>query len=110
MINSSSVGLFWISKDYSTITDIEGLKEFTPGDITSGILVQPIGGHHLYNFPRDIPRGRVELHGGKLKVYLGEDFPKEKLTALIAQVISLFNLGQYQDIITPVSHYHWNKK
>ena len=108
--DSPSVGLFWLSKDYSAITDIEGLKEFTTSDIASGILVQPIGGHYLYDFPRDIPRGRVELHNGKIKIYLGEDFPKEKLAAITAQVISSFNLVQHQELVTPVFHYHWNTK
>jgi len=107
---ASSAGLFWLSKDYSTITDIGGLKEFTADDVASGILVQPIGGHHLYDFPRDTPRGRVKLQNGKLKIYLGNDFPKEKLPVITAQVISLFNLEKYQEIVMPVFHYHWNTK
>ena len=105
---NSYVGLFWLSKDYSSITDINGLKEFTKDDVKSGVLVQPIGGHYLHDFPRDIPRGRVELHGKKLKIYLGEDFPKEKFNLIKNQVIDSFKLDQYIDIIIPKYHYHWN--
>ena len=90
IIICSYVGLFWLSKDYSSITDVNGLKEFTESDVKSGVLIQPIGGHYLYNFPRDVPRGRVELHEGKLKIYLGEDFPKEKYNSLKDRVIESF--------------------
>jgi len=109
-IKSSCVGVFWLDRDYSGVTDIADTQDFTSADVSAGHLVQPAGGHYYHNFDRDIPRGRVELKDGKLRLFLGEDFPRDKLQPIIEDVIKAFNLQSCRNLIMPVFHYHWNVK
>jgi len=107
---SSMAGLFWLSKDYTSIIDVQGLHEFSTGDIAAKATIQPIGGHYLYDYSKDTPRGRVELLDGVIKIWLGKDVPKEKFHSLVESIIKQFNLGQHRSIIKPDTHWHWNAK
>jgi len=108
---SAKVGLFWLSKDHKTVEEkIEGENGFDIDDVRSLKIIQPIGGHYWFDQNKDIPRGRIELVRGELRVYLGEDFPKELYDVVLEQLIAKFQLGDFRDIIKPVYHYHWNIK
>jgi len=109
-IDSPCVGIFWLSNDCSELTDITGFQKFTKKDLQDKSYIQPQGGHHLYTFPRDQPRGRLEVGNGLIKIYLGEDFPKELENTVKEQVIKWFKLDEFRDLIKMVYHYHWNTK
>ncbi|WP_461247999.1 hypothetical protein [Treponema sp. R6D11] len=104
------MGIFWLSKDCSELTEITGLQKFTEKDLQDKSYVQPQGGHHLHTFPRDQPRGRIEVGDGLIKLYLGEDFPREFEQQIKEQVIKWFRLEEYKHLIKVVYHYHWNTK
>jgi len=102
------VGLFWFSKDYSSVEMTAGMREVTKSDIVQRNRVDPVGLHAEHDAPRDQPRGRVFFNDGEFQVWVGEDCPltDEEVANLVKKEFALRQL----ESIKVRRHYHWNTK
>ena len=100
-----SIGLFWFSEDYSSITRVEGLRKLKMSDIVKGSRVAPDSVHAEYSMARSAPRGMVIFEGGMFHDYVGEDCPIDP----VALVKKAFGLERVSDARFKVTqHFHWN--
>jgi hypothetical protein len=106
----AQIGLFWFSKDYTSIIRIEGEREISDADLLKPERIDPISVHAEYDMPRDIPRGRVNYNGNIFNIWVGEDCLLED-KILINMVKEYFSLEKIDSGKFKVKrHYHWNTK
>lgn len=104
---SSFVGLFWFTDDYKQVTDIIGVKEFSPEDVAAKLDVFPDGFHSDYESdPSYKPRGRVSLSRGNVIINVGLKCPD----SAINPVIEVFGLKPYEAVLHIGKGYHWDTK
>ena len=108
--NISQVGLFWFSKDYQKITEIQGTREISNSDLLKPDRIDPIGVHAEYDMPRDQPRGRISYMDSIFKINVGEDceIDDSTITSLVKNNFGLTILNDSKFKI--VKHWHWNTK
>jgi hypothetical protein len=105
--NSPIVGLFWLNKEYTEILGPLGVNKFEQKDILNKANIYPDGCHRDYvSIPSKLPRGRVELSEGQIKVFVGKKCPD----TVLDMVIKMFNLETYRNDVRLVKGYHWDKK
>ena len=104
------VGLFWFSKDYTSIVRVEGERKLSKFDLLRPSLVEPVGFHAKYTMPRDTPRGRIYYENKMFVVYVGEDcsLADEELIKLLKPQFGLTSVAFNKFKI--IKHYHWNTK
>jgi hypothetical protein len=105
LVKQSCVGLFWFDDSYSKISRVEGLKEFSNGDVVAKAYVNPIGRHIDYDsLPAKHPRGRVVMDAGNIFIYVGLDCPD----SAISLVKDYFGLTKYGSKVNVLKNEHWN--
>lgn len=106
-IFASYAGLFWFDNNYKRVTDITGVKEILPKDITAKLDVFPDGFHSDYKSnPSYKPRGRVSLSRGIVIINVGLKCPD----SAIELVIEAFGLQLYKNVLHISKGYHWDAK
>jgi hypothetical protein len=104
-VGSSCVGVFWFNREYSEVKDINGLVEFTDGDLVSGVDINPSNGHPFYRQDIDSePRGRVAVDNGQVYVFVG----RECSDRAIELVKKSFGLVKYGSRVKVVRGGHWD--
>ena len=93
LIKSAFAGLFWFNDDYTEVTDICGIREFTKGDVIAKLSVSPDGGHIDYeDKTHKSPRGRVSVYDGHVIISVGTECPDPALQL----VVDAFGLRDYK--------------
>ena len=106
-LNSSFVGLFWFSEDYSEIIRDEGVVEFFESDIALKNIVLPDGAHRSYeSHPYNLPRGRIEVEGGSVIISVGFACPDK----IIEKIIQDYGLRKYRSVIKVKRSSFWDKR
>jgi hypothetical protein len=104
---SPLVGLFWLNKGYTEILGPLGVNNFNHDDVLNKINIYPDGCHRDYvSVPSKLPRGRVELSEGLIKVFVGKKCPD----TVLEMVIEMFNLEDFRNDVRLVKGYHWDRK
>ena len=105
---SSYVGLFWFQNDYQSIVHTEGDHEFFARDIEAKNTVLPKGTHRSFSVdsPYALPRGRIEVEGGKVIVSIGLNCPDSALE----QVFKDYGLCEYRNVMEIRRNKFWNKR
>jgi hypothetical protein len=82
-VKSSYIGLFWFSRDYSKIDYQVADKEFTRADVIADRWITPEGEHLDYKSDfTSLPRGRIGLEGGVVKIYVGTKCPDSAINLI----------------------------
>ena len=107
-ITSAYAGLFWFQEDFSSIVHNEGEVEFHTSDIVRRNSVLPIGTHRSFSVegPYSLPRGRVEVEGGKVIISIGEACPE----TAIELVIKAYGLARFRDVLVVKKNKFWDKR
>lgn len=108
VIGSSYVGLFWLKEDYSDFDMFHGDVEFHLSDLVGGVDVLPGGTHRSYGVgsPYSLPRGRVEVSGGKVIISVGCSCPHD----IIDRIIDAYGLERFRSIIEVKRNKFWDRR
>jgi hypothetical protein len=105
-LNSAFAGLFWLDRDFTGITDVAGLREFTINDVKNKASIFPDGFHIDRDVTGNIPRGRVSLMDGRVVINVGLDCPD----SIIPLIKKEFGLDDLEIVVKAVKGSHWNVK
>ena len=104
----SYTGLFWFSEDHGTIIHSEGDNEFSENDLVSKRTILPDGTHRSFSVgsPYSLPRGRIEVEGGKVIITVGENCPD----SAVEKVIGEYGLDKFRSVIEVRRNKFWDKR
>jgi hypothetical protein len=105
---TASVGLFWFSKDYQKIIEVQGGRMVNNSDLMKSDRIDPIGVHAEYDMPRDQPRGRIMYIENIFRINVGEDCEIDDFTIIniTKNTFGLKNLNNSKFKV--IRHYHLN--
>jgi hypothetical protein len=103
---SSFIGLFWMNKGHTDITDVAGLEEFTNNDIEAKHNLYPQGSHKDKRIHGNNPRGRVTLVDGLIVINVGEDCPDFAIPIIKRE----FGLDKFDSHVIVMKEKQWNVK
>jgi hypothetical protein len=102
----SLVGLVWFKADYTELDWHGGEVEFAYADLSNDKTVLPVGCHRDYKGVkyRELPRGRVEVEGGKIVITVGKKCPN----SAVDLIKKLYNLEQHENFIKEKHKSFWD--